>query len=120
SPDPRYSEEFNEGAWRVLRDHLGPSLLGAGRIDAAGLHTATAWVRGHRMAKAALEMAFLDAWLREREESLASFLGAVGERIPCGLSVGIAASVDSLVDRVAGYVEAGYRRVEREIEAGWG
>ena len=119
SRDPRYSEEFNDASWLVLRDHLGPTLLGAGGMDAEGLTLAMGWVRGHRMAKAALVMAFLDAWLRERGASLASFLGAERDRVPCGVSVGIAPSVEALVDQVSGYVEAGYRRVKLKIEPGW-
>jgi O-succinylbenzoate synthase len=119
APTPRYSEEFNEAAWIVLRDHLGPSVLRAGKVEPEGLGQVTGWVRGHRMSKAAVEMAVLDAWLRTRRESLASHLGADRDRVACGVSVGIAASVEELVDQVAGYVDAGYRRVKLKIEPGW-
>jgi O-succinylbenzoate synthase len=119
SPAPRYSEEFNEGAWIVLRDHLGPTVLGAGKVEPERLGELLGWVRGHRMSKAALEMAVLDAWLRVTGESLATFLGAARDRVACGVSVGIAGSVDELVRQVAGYVESGYRRVKLKIEPGW-
>jgi len=119
SPSPLYSEEFNDAAWLAIRDHLGPPLLDAGPLDPHGLVAAMSWVRGHRMSKAALEMAFLDAWLRARDGSLAAFLGAERDRVACGVSVGIAASPEALVEQVAGYVEAGYRRVKLKIEPGW-
>ncbi len=119
SPAPRYSEEFNEAAWLVLRDHLGPAVLRAGDVDPEGLAGVLGWVRGHRMSKAALEMAMLDAWLRRRNESLASFLGANKDRVVCGVSVGIATSVETLVEQVGGYLDTGYRRIKLKIEPGW-
>jgi O-succinylbenzoate synthase len=119
SPAPRYSDEFNESAWLVLRDHIGPSILRADEIGPDGLAGVLAWVRGHRMSKAALEMAFLDAWLRGRGESFASFLGANKDRVVCGVSIGIASSAEELVDQVRGYLDTGYRRIKLKIEPGW-
>jgi O-succinylbenzoate synthase len=71
------------------------------------------------MAKAALEMAVLDAELRSQQRSFGEALGAVHDRVPCGVSVGIMDSLDELVDAVTGYVEAGYRRIKLKIEPGW-
>ncbi len=118
SPVPRYSEEFNASAWLVLRDHLVPSLLGAGPVEPEGLGELLGWVRGHRMAKTALEMAVLDADLRARGVSLAEFLGAERDRVACGVSVGIAPSIEELLEQVAGFVDAGYLRVKLKIEPG--
>ena len=78
----------------------------------------TSWVRGHRMAKAALEMAVLDAWLRRQERSLAGHLGAVRDRVPCGVSVGIAASPQAMLEEIEGYLAKGYQRVKLKIEPG--
>ena len=119
SPDPRYSEEFNESAWLVLRDHLAPAVLAAGDVDPASIGALVGWVRGNRMAKAALEMAVTDASLREGGLSLASFLGAERDRVACGVSVGIAPSVDALLQQVGGFVAQGYVRVKIKIEPGW-
>jgi O-succinylbenzoate synthase len=71
------------------------------------------------MAKASLETAVLDAWLRQRGEPLASYLGAVREEVDCGVSVGIPSSIGALLDEVASYVDAGYRRIKLKIEPGW-
>ena len=49
--EPRYSEEFNESAWLVLRDHLAPALLKRGELTAEDVGPLLAWVRGHPMAK---------------------------------------------------------------------
>jgi O-succinylbenzoate synthase len=120
STEPRYSDEWLDGAWSVLYRHLCPALLRSPRVDGPEDVSATlAWVRGHRMAKASLEAAVLDAWLRSRGERLADFLGAVRDRVPCGVSVGIAPTVDALLEEVGGYLARGYRRVKLKIEPGW-
>jgi o-succinylbenzoate synthase len=119
SVEPRYSEEWLDGAWEVLGSHLVPAFLAGGPV-AGPEETAArlAWVRGHRMSKAALEAAVLDAWLRARGRSLASFLGAERDRVPCGVSVGIAPTADDLLEEIGGYLERGYRRVKLKIEPG--
>ncbi|MEX1100793.1 MAG: o-succinylbenzoate synthase [Actinomycetota bacterium] len=114
---PDYSEEFNEDAWLTLRDHLGPAVLGED-VRPEDVAARTAWVRGHRMAKAALEMAVLDAWLRERDRSLASHLGAERDRVPCGVSIGITPTTGELLEQVGGYLAEGYRRIKLKIEPG--
>jgi O-succinylbenzoate synthase len=119
SPEPRYSEEFIEGARDVLRNHLVPALLRERDVAAENLREQLGWVRGNRMAKAALEMAILDAQLRGDGRSLASYLGAERDRVVCGVSVGIAGSIDALLDQVQGYAARGYRRVKLKIEPGW-
>ncbi len=45
----------------MLRRFLIPPLLAADRLTAARVATVLAAIKGHRMAKAALEMAVLDA-----------------------------------------------------------
>ncbi|MBI3647151.1 MAG: o-succinylbenzoate synthase [Actinobacteria bacterium] len=116
--DPGFSEEFNEGAWLVIRTFLAPALFAVGDVEPRDLDGVFAGVRGNPMAKAALVNAFLDAWLRERDRSLAGFLGADKERVACGVSVGIAPTTEELLDHVRGYLEEGYRRIKLKIEPG--
>jgi o-succinylbenzoate synthase len=116
--EPGFSEEFNDGAWLVMRSFLAPALFGAGELEPSDLDRVFTGVRGHPMAKATLINAFLDAWLCERDRSLASFLGADKDRVACGVSVGIAASSDTLLEQVDGYLAEGYRRIKLKIEPG--
>jgi len=108
SETPLYSGEWNDAAWLLLRDELAP----------AALDDRDAAVRGNPMARAALETALLDLELRREGKSLAAQIGAVRERVPCGVSVGIEENLDALVELVRGYVDAGYRRVKLKIEPG--
>jgi O-succinylbenzoate synthase len=117
--EPRYSGEWNASAWESLATFLVPSVVAGGPVSAPEqVAERTAWVRGNHMAKAALEMAVLDAWLRARDTSLAANLGAVADRVPCGVSVGIAASPEAMLEEIRGYLEKGYRRVKLKIEPG--
>jgi O-succinylbenzoate synthase len=123
---PTYSEEYAAGAWQVLQEHLVPELLRtfATGADKRPLHPtdvgpALAAVRGHAMAKAAVEMAVLDAFLRGRDESLSSYLGVRNTRIEAGAVVGTHDTVDDLLADVSGLVAVGYQRVRVKISPGW-
>ncbi|HWD80312.1 MAG TPA: o-succinylbenzoate synthase [Kribbella sp.] len=117
--EPLYSSEYVDGAADVLRRFLVPALAAAGPIDANAVATVLAPYRGHRMAKAALEAAVLDAELRAEGRSFARELGAVHDRVPCGVSVGIMDSVPALLDAVGNYLDEGYLRIKLKIEPGW-
>ncbi|MFB6953799.1 o-succinylbenzoate synthase [Streptomyces niveus] len=117
--DASYSSEYVEGAEDVLLRHLVPPLLSAESVTAAAVAPLLAGVKGHRMAKAALETAVLDAELRSYGMSFAAGLGAVADRVPSGVSVGIMDSVPEVADAVAGYLAQGYRRIKLKIEPGW-
>ncbi|MEY4499741.1 MAG: hypothetical protein RL319_729, partial [Actinomycetota bacterium] len=77
------------------------------------------WIKGHRMAKAAIETSLLDAQLRSTNTSFASYLGATKDRVPAGVSVGIMDSLDELMEYVQSYLDQGYVRIKLKIEPGW-
>jgi o-succinylbenzoate synthase len=116
--EPNFSEEWNDGAWDIIRDFLAPAMFAAGDVDVEGLGSVFSFVRGNPMAKATLQNAVLDAELRAQGRSLASYLGADRDRVECGVSVGIAPSSDVLLDQVGGYLAEGYRRIKLKIEPG--
>ncbi len=117
--EPGYSSEYVDGAQLVLRKHLVPRLLATKDLGAGDVAALLAGVQGHRMAKGALEMAVLDAQLRIAGRSFGDALGAVKKSVECGVSIGIPASIDDLVEQVDGYLAEGYRRVKLKIEPGW-
>ncbi len=116
---PLYSSEYVDGAAHVLRHHLVPRLAAAEGLTAARVATVLHPVKGHRMAKAALETAVLDAELRAAGTSFATHLGGTQDRVPAGVSVGIMDSVPALLDAVEGYLAEGYVRIKLKIEPGW-
>jgi o-succinylbenzoate synthase len=115
--EPTYSSEYADGAQHVIREHLLPRLTG--EVTAAKVGPLLAAVKGHPMAKAAVETAVLDAELRARGTSFGTYLGAVIDRVPAGVSVGIHPSIPALLDAVDGYLTEGYLRIKLKIEPGW-
>jgi len=115
---PTYSSEYTRSAWDVAQRYLIPALLERGRVlpeEVAGVFEPFI---GHRMVKAGLELAVLDAALRAEGRSLGAYLGAAVDRIPSGVSVGIQRDTAALVDAVAGYLDAGYVRIKIKIKPG--
>ena len=125
---PLYSSEYVDGCEHVIRHYLAPALLAAPRVSADLMAGLLGFVVGHRMAKAALEAAVLDAQLRAsgtafgsylHEQSAVAGLGPLAEWVDCGVSVGISPTLDELLDDVSGYVAAGYKRIKLKIKPGW-
>jgi O-succinylbenzoate synthase len=116
--EPDFGPEWNSASWDCLASFLVPLLRGAGEVTADDLGRVFGSIRGNRMAKATLVNAVLDAELRERGTSLASHLGAVQERVACGVSLGITGTTDELRTQVDGYLAEGYRRIKLKIEPG--
>ena len=117
--EPLYSSEYVDGAEHVIRRHLLPRVWDVARLTAAGVAPALEAVKGHPMAKAALELAVLDAELRVAGLTLGDHLGAVRSAVDAGVSVGIMDSIPQLLDAVAGYLSQGYRRIKLKVEPGW-
>lgn len=115
---PLYSAEYIDGAQDVIERFLLPRLFDEPNLDAARVAGALHAVKGHAMAKAALEMAVLDAELRAAGISYAAFLGGVRDRVDCGVSVGIHDDVGELLETVERFVADGYKRIKLKIEPG--
>ncbi len=119
STEPRYSSEYVAGALDVMVSFLVPRLLAQPDLAARDVARVLAPYKGHRMAKAALEMAVLDAELRRSGETLSRHLGGIVDKVPSGVSVGIVDTVPELLDAVGDYLDQGYVRIKLKIEPGW-
>lgn len=117
--EPSYSSEFVASSALALKEFMAPALLGMDEIEGPQVAEVLSKVKGHRMAKAAIEMAILDADLRTKGVAFSEYLGGVRTKVAVGVSVGIQADVNTLVNRVQRYVAEGYRRVKLKIEPGW-
>jgi o-succinylbenzoate synthase len=115
---PYYGPETNETAWHVLREFLWPLMRGKQFAAASEAWALMAHVRGHNMAKAALEASLWDAEAKQRNISLSKLLGGTLEEISSGVSIGIKESLDDLVAAVKKELEAGYQRIKIKIKPG--
>jgi O-succinylbenzoate synthase len=116
---PWYSPETNGTATHILRDVLAPLLFKADITAPGDVVRCFQRVRGHPMARAALESAIWDWFGRAQERSLAQMLGVQRERVPVGVSIGIEPTVNAVVERVAAFVGEGYGRVKLKIKPGF-
>jgi O-succinylbenzoate synthase len=117
--NPYYSSETTETAWHVITGFLAPLVLGVEFDHPRAIFAAFRQVRGHQMAKAAIEMAAWDLFARQRGEPLWQLLGGANRAIASGVSVGIQDSLEQLADKIGGEIAAGYRRIKIKIKPGW-
>ena len=117
--DPFYSAETTVTAWHIIKDFLAPLVLGRAFSHPHDVFPALRAVRGHHMAKAAVEMAAWDLCARRAGVSLSVLLGGTRRRIESGVSIGIQDSLDQLAERIAIERAAGYRRIKIKIKPGW-
>lgn len=117
--EPNYSYETVDTATWMLERHLCPAVIGlefpTPRELAVALQHA---IRGHPMAKAALEMAAWHLEAQQRDVALCSVLGGEKDRIEVGVSIGLQPSIERLLSEVQRYVAVGYRRVKIKIAPG--
>jgi o-succinylbenzoate synthase len=115
---PFYSPEYTDTAWPVLRNFLWPLVKGKPFKAASDVWGLLAHVRGHTMAKAALESAVWDAEAKLKEMPLAKLIGGTREEIASGVSIGIKDSPEELVAAVKKELAAGYQRIKIKIKPG--
>lgn len=116
---PIYTAETIDTAWFAMREWLAPRVLGRALAGAGEVHALLEEnIRGHNMAKAALEMGVWGVAATSAGVSLSSLLGGTRATIPTGISLGIQSEPAALVARAQAAVAAGYRKVKVKIRPG--
>lgn len=116
---PSYCEEWTDSAWVTIEKILAPMVIGHQYDRALNVWDLMKKVRGHRMAKAAIETACFDLECKTRNVSLWRRLGGFNEEIECGVSIGIQDSVEQLLEKIRTELDAGYQRIKIKIAPGW-
>ena len=116
---PYFSDEMIDTAWIITETELAPRLLDAEVRGGASCPDLFKQIRGHRMAKAAVENAVWDLEAQAKRVSLSELLGGTREKIPCGVSIGIQPSLEQLMDKVEMELAAGYQRIKLKCKPGW-
>jgi O-succinylbenzoate synthase len=115
-PDPFYFYETNGTARHIIRDFLLP-LVEAG-IPLGELEGRFRRVRGHGMAKAAVENGLLNLLAVRKGVPLYALLGRPAKKIMSGLSIGLKESPADLLAAVEKAVAKKYHRVKMKIKKG--
>lgn len=116
---PFYNEESIDTAWYVTRDYLAPAILGKRLERGTDCPAHFARLRGHRMAKAAVENAVWDGLAIENCVPLWKLVGGSLREINCGVSIGIQDSPEQLLEKIAVELAAGYQRIKLKVKPGW-
>jgi O-succinylbenzoate synthase len=121
--NPFYSAETTRTAWHIISEFIAPLVLGREFSHPRDLFPVLGVIRGHNMAKAAVEMAFWDMFARQQSQPLCRLLGGseavIDSGIAAGVSIGIQNSLEELAERVAIELESGYRRIKIKVKPGW-
>jgi O-succinylbenzoate synthase len=117
--DPFYSSEWTESSWLTAARYIAPAVLGCELESARDCAKLFSRVRGHRMAKAAVENAMWDAEAKQKSLPLWKLLGGTRTEIACGVSIGIQDSVEQLLEKIQLELAAGYRRIKVKVKPGW-
>jgi O-succinylbenzoate synthase len=118
--NPFYNEEWTGSIWPLLIDYVGPRILQYPFASPEGVDARTAYIRGHRMARGGVEAAIWDLQARINGEPLWKTIGGGARKeIACGVSIGIQDSVEELLEKIEGELQAGYQRIKMKIKPGW-
>ena len=122
--DPGYSYETAVTAWHILADFLIPTMLGKELDEPEQLQGWFSKVRGHPLAKAALDQAAWDITAQRDGLSFAQKLAqpypeGPRDRVKVGVSIGTQPSIAQTMDVIAGHLDEGYGRIKLKIKPGW-
>ena len=116
---PIYTSETIDTAWLAIREWLAPRILGRRFAGPEEIHALLEKdIRGHNMAKAAVEMGCWGLAAVLRTTPLSILLGGTHDRVPTGISLGIQPEPALLVQRAQAAVAAGYRKIKIKIQPG--
>jgi len=120
SPEgPFYNHETTETAWHLLKDFIVPRVLEKRLASVEEISSLLKPIRGHAMAKAAVETAFWDLRAKQEGRPLYQLLGGKRKHINCGVSIGIQGSAKELLRKIGKELETGYQRIKIKIKPGW-
>ena len=117
---PAYSYETTDTAWSILTGLILPRVSGTVMESSTDLLPVFEGIRGHPMARAAVEMAAWDLEAKAGGLSLASLIGGVRDSVPVGVSIGLQRTDEELHRKVADYLGGGVWTHQGQNQAGAG
>lgn len=117
--NPNYSPETVDTAWYAIKEWIAPRVLNRSLDGPEVVHDLLERdFRGHNMAKAAIEMGSWGLAAEKQRVPLSRLLGGTRDRVPTGISIGIQANPEALVERAKRALASGYRKIKLKIQPG--
>ena len=116
---PAYSAEHTLATFHTLREHLAPRIVGHDLRSAPDLLGRFDFVKGNQFARAALEIAWWVLEAKRLDVPLHVALGGKGEFVAVGADFGIQDSLDILMQKIQGAIDAGFPRIKLKFRPGW-
>lgn len=115
---PFYNEEFRDGAYELLMKQMLPAVVGTEIDHPDDVYPLFESIRRNNMSKSSVNCALWDIYAKLACQPLATALGGTRSKVETGVSIGVQASPQALVDVVTGYIKQGYRRIKCKIKPG--
>jgi O-succinylbenzoate synthase len=116
---PAYSAEHTLATFHTLREHMVPRIIGQDIETARDLLDRLAFIKGNQFARAALDVAWWVLDAKRRGLPLHRALGGTADRVAVGADFGIQDSLDTLMEKIQGAIDAGFPRVKLKFRPGW-
>ena len=116
---PNYTAETIDTAWYAIQQWIGPRVLGVRFNGPEDVHAElNRDLRGHPMAKAAVEMGCWALAATAEGVPLSKRIGGTRDRVATGISLGIQSNPAALVQRATAALAQGYRKIKVKIAPG--
>jgi O-succinylbenzoate synthase len=115
---PNYSSETVDTAWHAIEHWIAPRVLGKSIDHEAIYDDLETDIRGHEMAKAAVEMGCWALVAQRTSVALAKLLGGIRTEVAVGISLGIQDTMTALVERAKAAHAEGYQKIKIKIMPG--
>lgn len=116
---PGYSAEHTLAVFHTLREHMVPRIIGQDIETARDLLDRLAFIKGNQFARAALDIAWWVLDATRRGLPLHRALGGTADRVAVGADFGVQDSLDLLMAKIQGAIDAGFPRVKLKFRPGW-
>jgi O-succinylbenzoate synthase len=116
---PAYSSEHTAAAFLTVREHMAPHVIGQQLDSAEALLARFDVVKGNQFARSALEIAWWVLEAKRRGMPLHEALGGKGDHVKVGADFGVQDTLDELMEKIQGAVDAGFPRIKLKFRPGW-
>ncbi len=116
---PLYSSEWAAGVYGLVREWLGPKILGKQIETADALQDELGCFKGNQFAKASLDLAWWDLQAQLSGQPLWKLLGGSSDTVDVGADFGVMETIPLLLKTIEDAFASGFKRIKLKFRPGW-